>query len=122
MLERLPESKGNVVGFLIRGKLNDGDYRTGLIPPLEEAVRNHTKIRILFRMEDFEGWTAHGAWDDFINWPKFVAIEKMAIVIDENWHEFMTWLFRAAAKITHIDMKFFKKEQVADAWDWLRAP
>lgn len=73
-------------------------------------------------MENFEGWTAHGAWDDFINWPKFRAVERMAMVIDENWHEFMTWLFKAMATITHIDMRFFKEEQLAEAWDWLRAP
>lgn len=122
MLAKLPESGGNIAGFLIRGKLTDEDYKTGLIPPLEEAVAAHKKIRILFRMEDFGGWTAHGAWDDFVNWPKFISIERMAIVIDENWHEFMTWLFKAIAGIVRIDMKFFRKDQLADAWAWLRAP
>lgn len=122
MLTKLPESNGNVAGFLIRGQLTDEDYRDELIPPLEEAIAAHQKIRILLQVENFEGWTAHGAWDDFINWPKFRAVERMAMVIDENWHEFMTWLFKAMATITHIDMRFFKEEQLAEAWDWLRAP
>ena len=72
-------------------------------------------------MEDFGGWTAHGAWDDFINWPKFMSCERMAVVVDDNWHEFMSWLFAATAKIMHIEIRFFPTAKMADAWAWLRA-
>ncbi len=122
MITRLPESSGNVVGFLIRGQLTDDDYRTTLIPSIEEATASGKKIRILFQMDQFAGWTAHGAWDDFINWPKFMSVERMAMVVDENWHEFTSWLFSVFAQITHIELRFFPKDQLTDAWVWLRAP
>jgi SpoIIAA-like len=122
MITRLAESSGNVIGFLIRGQLTDEDYKMTLIPAVEEAIKSHKKIRILFRMDQFGGWTAHGAWDDFINWPKFMSVERMAVVIDESWHEFTSWLFSVVARVMHIEIRFFSKDQMADAWVWLRAP
>lgn len=121
MITKLPESSGNAIGFLIKGKLADEDYKNGLIPPLDEAITANQKIRILFQMENFSGWTAHGAWDDFISWPKVRSCERMAVVVDEDWHEFMSWLFTAYAKVTHIDIKFFRTAQLAEAWAWLKA-
>jgi hypothetical protein len=122
MITRLPESSGNVIGFRITGKLTDDDYRTTFIPVVEETIRASHTFRVLFQMENFGGWTPHGAWDDFINWPKFVSCERMAVVIDENWQEFMTWLFTVVAKITHIEIRFFRVSQVSEAWNWLREP
>ncbi|PKL57756.1 MAG: STAS/SEC14 domain-containing protein [Methanomicrobiales archaeon HGW-Methanomicrobiales-5] len=122
MITLLPESSGNVIGFLIQGKLADEDYQQGLIPPLEEAIKAHQKIRLLFQMDNFGGWTAHGAWDDFINWPKFMSVERMAVVVDQNWHEFMTWLFQIASALTHMEIRFFRTTEMAEAWAWLQAP
>jgi len=122
MIARLPESSGNVVGFRIQGKLTDEDYKEGLIPPLEQAIAENRKIRMLMLMEDFKGWTARGAWDDFFNWPKFVAVERLAIVIDENWHDFMTSLFKAFARVTHMELRFFSRDRLEEAWAFLRAP
>jgi len=33
---------------------------------MDEAIKSHGKIRILFQMEDVEGITAHGAWHDIM--------------------------------------------------------
>ena len=121
MITRLSESSGKSVGFLVHGKLTDEDYQKVLIPVVEETIKAHQKIRILFQMENFGGWTPRGAWDDFINWPKFRSVERMAVVIDENWDEYMSWLFKFFAAFTHIEVRFFKKERLADAWNWLRA-
>ena len=121
MITKLPESSKNAIGFLVSGKLADEDYRDVLIPALEEAVKTGNKFRILFRMENFGGWTAHGAWDDFINYPRFMSCERMAVVIDDNWHDFMTWLFSVFARMTHAEIRFFKSAQMDDAWNWLKA-
>lgn len=120
MITKLPESSGKNIGFLIHGKLTDDDYKQTLIPVLEETIEKDGKVNILFRMEKFEGWTAHGGWDDFINWPNFASINRLAVIIDENWHEFATWLFEFFAKITFIRIKFFREEQTDEAWEWLR--
>jgi hypothetical protein len=122
MITKLPESSGNVIGFVIKGKLVDEDYKQGLIPPVEDVIKTNPKFRILLQMQDFTGWTAHGAWDDFVNWPKFMSCERMAIVVDDGWHEFMSWLLKVAAKIVHSEIKFFPTAKIADAWAWLRTP
>jgi len=70
MITELPESSGRDVGFLIQGKLTDEDYKQTLIPVIEEALKDRQKINVLFQMHLFRGWTAGGAWDDFVNWPK----------------------------------------------------
>ena len=121
MITIMPESSGKNTGFLIRGKLTDEDYRKTLIPVLEKALEEHERINIMFKMENFEGWTPHAAWDDFINWPKIAAVNKAAIVFDEKWDEFMSWLFKSYALISHIDMKFFKEDRIDEAWEWLRS-
>jgi hypothetical protein len=121
MITKLPESSGTTLGFLIQGKLADEDYQDVLIPALEEATKAGGKIRILFVMENFAGWTPQGAWDDFINWPRFLSMERFAVVIDENWHDFMTWLFSVFARLSHSEIKFFHTGQRKEAWEWLKA-
>lgn len=121
MITKLPESSGTTVGFLIQGKLADEDYKDVLIPALEEAVHAGAKIRILFVMENFSGWTPLGAWDDFINWPRFRTMGRIAVVIDENWHEFMTWLFSVFARLAHSEIRFFTTARRAETWAWLKA-
>jgi hypothetical protein len=120
MISYLPESSGNNLGFLIDGKLTDEDYKQTLIPAMDKAIESSEKLRILFQMENFDGWTAHGAWDDFTCCTKIGSIERMSIVVGENWHDFATWLFTTSAKIAHIEIKFFPMKQLPDAWEWLK--
>jgi hypothetical protein len=119
MIQKLAESSGNTIGFRIQGKLTGEDYTGLLLPELEKIVESHTKGRLLLHMKNFEGWTLGGAWEDFLNWPKFLSIERMAMVVDETWDEWMTWLFRLFATIG-IDLRFFREERLDEAWAWLR--
>jgi len=121
MIEIMPEGSGNILGFRIRGKLTEADYRNLLVPEMEKAMNEYPKIRVVWVMEDFEGWTVGGAWEDFLLGLKFSAVEKMATVIDESWDEWMNLLFRAFTTLTRTELRFFKKERSADAWEWIRA-
>ena len=121
MIEKLPESSGNAIGFRVRGKLTEADYTDLLIPEMEKAMREFPRIRVLWVMEDFQGWTVGGAWEDFLLGLKFSAVEKMATIIDDNWDEWITLMFKAFAALTHTELRFFKLERLAEAWDWLRA-
>ena len=73
--------------FLIKGKLSDDDFKEHLIPVMDETIKSHGKIRILFQMEDVEGITTHGVWDDIITWPKLRFAERMGFVTDETGSE-----------------------------------
>jgi hypothetical protein len=121
MIEKLPESSGNILGFRIWGKLTESDYRDHLDPELEKAMKEYPKIRVVWVMENFEGWTVGGAWEDFLLGMKLSKFEKIALVIDESWDEWITLLFKAFSTVTRTELRFFKKERLAEAWEWIRA-
>jgi hypothetical protein len=121
MIEKLPESSGNILGFRISGKLTEADYLDLLVPEMEKAMKEYPKIRVIWVMEGFEGWTVGAAWEDFLLGLKFSAVEKMATVIDESWDEWMTPLFKFFTMLTHTELRFFKMERLAEAWEWIRA-
>jgi hypothetical protein len=116
----LPESSGKVIGFRIRGKLSEADYTEVLVPIIEDALKNYPKVRILLQVENFQGWTVGGAWEDLRNWPKFRYIERMALASDQSWDEVMTWMLKVFASFTHTELRFFRMERLAEAKGWLR--
>lgn len=120
MIERLPESSGNILGFRIGGKLTEADYLDILVPEMEKAMKEYPKIRVVWVMEKFEGWTVGGALEDFLLGLKFSAVERMATVIDESWDEWLTLLFKTFTTLTRTELRFFKKERLGEAWEWIR--
>ena len=112
---------GNVIGFRLRGKLTEADYLDLLVPEMEKAMKEFPRIRVVWVMGDFKGWTVGGAWEDFLLGLKFSAVEKMATVIDDNWDEWVTLMFKAFTTLTGTELRFFRMERLAEAWDWIRA-
>ena len=64
MIEQLQTNSDNIIAFKLSGKLHDEDYKV-FVPAVEAAVSVHGKVRLLAQFEDFQGWDAHAAWDDF---------------------------------------------------------
>jgi hypothetical protein len=121
LIEKLSASSGKIIGFQLRGRLSEADYTDILMPIIERGVQEYTKVRVLIQVENFEGWTVGGAWEDLKNWPKFRYIERMAIVGDESWDQWMNWMLRIFAVLTHTDLRFFRMDRLTEAWSWLRA-
>ncbi|MBP1929052.1 hypothetical protein J2741_001599 [Methanolinea mesophila] len=121
MIERLAESSGKNIGFRLSGRVTEADYMDVLSPVIEKSIEEHARINVLLLMEDFKGWTVGAAWEDFTLGPKFLKVERLAVVVDETWDEWMTWLFRAFSTLTGTKVRFFKKERVQEAWDWLKS-
>ena len=121
MIEKLPESSENILGFWSRGRLAEADYLDHLAPELDQVIAEHGKARVLWIIEEFKGWTVGGAWEDFRTGMKFSAVEKMAAVIDESWDEWLTWLFRAFSTLTGTEVRFFRADRLEEAWEWVRS-
>jgi hypothetical protein len=121
MIEKLPGSSGNILGFRIWGKLTEADYRDHLVPEMDQATKDYPRIRVLISLERFEGWTVGGAWEDFALAFKFPAIERMAMVVDDTWDEWMSMLFQAFTTLTRTELKFFRQDRNQEAWDWIMA-
>ncbi len=118
MIYKMHKSAGDIIGFHVSGKLTDDDYRETFVPELEQAVAQWSKISLLFEFEDFHGWDAHALWDDFKIGLKYKdAIERVAIVGDRTWEE---WLAKLLKFFTKAEVKYFEHARDHRAWIWLR--
>ena len=119
MFQVMPESDGKIMGIRATGKLTDQDYQV-LIPKLEALIKQHGKIRLLcFIDEEFTGMEPGAMWDDakfFL--PHRADFEKMAIVGGPKWVELAMKLF---APLMKGDYQTFSGDQLAEAWEWIKA-
>ena len=117
MFAKLKESSGGVIGFKVSGTLTDDDYKT-FIPELEKAIELSGTVRLLWDMEDFHGWDLHAAWDDVKYCMKFNnAIDRIAMVGDKKWEE---WMAKLSKPFARAEVKYYHHLQLQMAWDWLR--
>jgi hypothetical protein len=116
MLEILPESEGEFVAVRVSGKLHDADYKA-FVPKAEAVIEREGGIRLLMLFEDFEGWDAHAAWDDF----KFGVkngrkIKRFALVGSHKWQEWCAKLCR----VVMCESQFFDDSRADEAWKWVK--
>jgi hypothetical protein len=117
VIKVMEESKGSVIGFRAIGDITREDYDK-LTPICEELIEQQGNIRVLIDMKDFK-LEEPSAWKaDFHFGHEFHnKIEKMAIVGNKRWEAWMTdFCNHFYAK----EAKYFKSENIEDAWNWLR--
>ena len=121
MFEYLPEGAGNVVGVRATGTLTDADYKNVLMPKLEKMFAEFGRLRLLFYMdESFSGWDLGAAWDDASLGLKHRAdFEKIAVVGGPDW---VVWFVKLSAFLIAGEIKVFPKDQLQEAWIWMKAP
>ena len=75
-------------------------------------------IRLLFVLQDFEGWDREGDWNDLAFYIRYGDhIERIAIVGPERWRA-ETMMF-AAADLRRAPVEFFTEDAIAGARTWL---
>jgi hypothetical protein len=115
MAVTLTENDG-ILEVRVTGKLTDEDYQQ-FVPAFESLANRHGKIRLLFEMVDFHGWTAVALWDDVkFDMAHFSAIERLAFVGDARWERGMA-LF--CQPFTTATIRFFESAAIQEARDWL---
>jgi hypothetical protein len=114
-------ARGNILWFRFMGKLTEDDYTNNLIPELDRALEQYKKIRLLIQVEYFGGWTQGGVMEELKGWPQVSKVERLAVVADDSWDEWMTWMVKIAGIFTGISVRFFKAGRIEEAWDWLEA-
>lgn len=61
LIEGLPE---NALGFSAKGNVSAKDYETVLIPAVEEKLKHHDKVRLLYHLGDeFEKFEVGAMWE-----------------------------------------------------------
>lgn len=109
------ETSGNVLEVRVSGKLTKEFYEA-FVPAVDALVAGGKKVRILFEMRDFHGWTAGAMWAD----TKFALqhwndIERLALVGEKKWQQGMAVFCKpfTKAKIEYFDVADRAK---AKAW------
>ncbi|MGA9420791.1 MAG: STAS/SEC14 domain-containing protein [Rhodanobacteraceae bacterium] len=110
------ENGGKVLVVHVSGTLVKADYEQ-LVPEFERFVRQHGKIRLLFDMTDFHGWTAAAAWQDLkLGIKHFADIERLAMLGDKKWQRGMATFCKP---FTKAQVRYFDQAAAAEARTWL---
>lgn len=107
------------LGYLevqLTGKVTRHDYEKN-IPQIENMIREHGKLRILFELHDFDGWTWGGLWEDLkFDAKHFDDVERLAIVGEKRWHEGMAVVCKP---FTTAKIRYFESFEIDEAREWL---
>lgn len=87
MIEHLEGFPDNVVALTGKGQVTKQDYDEVLIPAVENALKNHEKIRFYYHLgPEFSGIDMGAALEDLKEGVRhFLQWEKMAVVTDIDW-------------------------------------
>ncbi len=109
--------EGKVMEVTATGKFEKADYEM-FTPAAEELIKDHGKIRVLFVMHDFHGWTAGAAWEDIkFDMKHFNHIERLGIVGETKWEKGMAVFCRP---FTTAKMQYFDTENLEEARRWIQ--
>lgn len=110
------EVHGKVMEVAIHGTLGPEDYYM-VVPKTERLIAQHGKIRMLVVMHDFHGWKPGALWED-IKWnaKHLRHIERLAIVGEKTWHQWMTGFCKP---FTSAEVRYFTTTQLGAARAWV---
>jgi len=110
------EHSGKMLVVHVSGKLEAADYEH-FVPEFERLVRAHGRLRLLFDMTDFHGWTAGALWADTkFALHHFHDIDRLAVVGETKWQEGMATFCKPFTKAT---INYFEHADASDARRWL---
>lgn len=113
---QIREAEGRILKIVASGKLKKSDY-TSFITEAEQRLQQYGKICLLVELHDFHGWEADALWEDVkFDVKHFNDIERIAVVGEKTWHEWMTVLFRP---FTAAKVRYFEPHQVNQAHAWI---
>ena len=110
------DSATNIVRVHVTGKLTKEDYDL-FVPQIDQWLSDHGKVKILFVMEDFHGWTLSAAWEDTkFGMKHYKDVEKIAMIGDKAWEKGMATFCRP---FTMGKIKYFDQSDADEAEKWL---
>jgi hypothetical protein len=109
---------GKLLHVKVTGKLTKEAYEA-FAPVVDEQIQEHGKVRILFEMHDFHGWTAGALWEDMkFDFKHWKDIERLAIVGESKWEEGMSVFCKP---FTSAKIQYFDIAKLAEAKAWIES-
>ena len=114
MIELIHGLPKNVVGITTRGRVTREDWDDVLLPAMEEALRQHEKVRLYYEIASRypgAGWDALDLATD--------RLERIAVVSDAAW---VKWVANALCFLIENEVRIFTKEEEEECRTWITAP
>jgi hypothetical protein len=117
LIEGLPD---NVVGLSAHGLVTEEDYRTVVIPAVENALKRHDKIRVLYEIgPNFTGFDLGAMFADVrIGTARLFHWERIALVTDVPWIRDSARLF---SFLIPAQIRTFDTAEAEEAKRWIAA-
>jgi hypothetical protein len=121
MIEIISDNEGNILTAAAHGTVTREDYEKVFIPAVEEKLRKHKKVRLLYHLgQDFTGYTIGAILDDAkLGVGHLTGFEKIAIVTDVHWVGEASRFFGV---FIPCPVKIFRNDQLPEAKEWLDSP
>ncbi len=117
MIDVISDLPDNVLGLTASGEVTADDYKTVLVPALEEKLSKHKKIRLLYATDNLLGFTGGAAWEDAkIGMMHLTAFERIAVVTDTDWLEKMV---KAFGFVMPGEVRVFHEDKLKEARSWV---
>ncbi|HID45452.1 MAG TPA: hypothetical protein EYP34_06830 [Chromatiaceae bacterium] len=117
MFKFIPVTENNIFAVRVTGKLTDEDYRQ-FLPELEKLIEDCGPISLMLELENFQGWEPKAAWEDFrFGKEHDKDFARIAIVGRKSWQK---WMAAMGDAFTQTKVRFFYRDALQEAWDWLR--
>ena len=117
MFEEIANLPDHVIGLKITGKITAEDYRSNLIPIVEEKIKNHQRIDCLCLIEHgFPGVEPTAMWEDMrLGLSGMNHWGRIALVTDVDWIENSINLFKIfwPGHLRQFDLEEYEK---AKSW------
>ena len=111
-------SVGKALHVKVTGKLTKAAYEA-FAPVVDEQIQQHGKVRILFEMHDFHGWTAGALWEDLkFDFKHWKDIERLAIVGESKWEAGMAVFCKP---FTAATIQYFDHVKLDEAKTWIES-
>lgn len=118
MLKIMNDLPDNVLGISASGKIRGTDYEAILIPALEEKLKSHKKIRMLYQLGiDFKGFDLSAMLDDAkIGMKHLSAWDRIAFVSD---HEMINSFAKFFGYLMSCELRIYKDAELETAKKWI---
>jgi len=120
MIEKLTGSEGCVLGVRVSGKVSL-EMENEWINNINEVLKEHGKVDILIFLDKHATWGLKAGIED-LKWciTHVKKINKIALVSDNNFYKWFVALDAPFGKLAGVGEKYFKPDEIEDAWKWLR--
>ena len=121
MIEVMTDLPERVLGLKASGEVTAEDYKTVLVPAVEEQLTRHKKVRLLYVFgEEFKGYTGGAAWEDAkVGMKHLTSFERVAVVTDVDWIENVIKAFGFAVP---GEVRVFDDDDLEAARQWISEP